>query len=141
MANATTTPKAQEPKKVAKKAEIQKVEPKVSKLDAITSKLPALAKAGKSTSSIYKAELFDGQDDKGKKAIRRKVRKIRDHYVGLFLEANGNKETLKGLQKEWKNFASQVYNNSSFIFEKNTSEEDQKTFTNFVKAMALDYTK
>jgi len=109
---------------------------KASALEAITAKLPALAKTGKATSSIYKAELFDGQDDKGKKAIRRKVRRIRDQFLGAFLEAQGKPELLKALQKDWMEFASQVYNNVQFIFEKNTSEEDQKLCQDFVKAMA-----
>lgn len=127
------TPKAQNTK-----AEKNQKTKKVSVLDAVTAKLPATAKVA---SSIYKSNLFEGQDDKGKKAIRRKVRRIRDQFVGVFLEANGKKEALKGLQKDWKEFASQVYNDVSFIFEKNTSEEDQKIFQDFVKAMAIDYTK
>jgi len=135
MANANNTPKANANKKAEKTQETKKV----SVLDVIAAKLPAAAKA--SSASIYKAELFDGQDDKGKKAIRRKVRRIRNQFVGAFLEANGKREILKGLQKDWKEFASQVYNNASLIFEKNTSEEDQKIFQDFVKAMAADYTK
>ena len=114
------------------KAETKKANP----LEAIAAKIPALAKASKATSSIYKAELFDGQDDKGKKAIRRKVRRIRDQFLGAFLEAQGKPEILKALQKDWMEFASQVYNNTQFIFEKNTSEEDQKLCQDFVKAMA-----
>ena len=128
----SNTPKAQNTQNEVKKAETKKV----SALEAITAKLPALAKTGKATSSIYKAELFDGQDDKGKKAIRRKVRRIRDQFLGAFLEAQGKPELLKSLQKDWMEFASQVYNNTQFIFEKNTSEEDQKLCQDFVKAMA-----
>lgn len=109
---------------------------KVNALEAITSKLPALDKTSKATSSIYKAELFDGQDDKGKKSIRRKVRRIRDQFLGAYLENKNKPEFLKGLQKDWMEFASQVYNNSQFIFEKNTSEEDQALCQEFVKAMA-----
>lgn len=123
------------PKKEAKKADSKKT------LDAISAKLPTLAKAGKSTSSIYKADLFDGQDDKGKKAIRRKVRRIRDQFLGAYLEAKNKPELLKSLQKDWKEFASTVYNNASQIFEKNTSEADQKLCQDFVKAMAIDYSK
>ena len=128
MANTNKTPKAQETKKAETK--------KASTLDAITAKLPALAKTGKSTSSIYKAELFEGQDEKGKKSIRRKVRRIRDQFLGAYLENKNKPEFLKGLQKDWAEFASQVYNNASFIFEKNTSEEDQELCKDFVKAMA-----
>ena len=136
MANANKT-QVKNSKKDVKAAET-KVETKktVNPLEAIAAKIPALAKAGKATSSIYKAELFDGQDDKGKKAIRRKVRRIRDQFLGAFLEAQGKPELLKALQKDWMEFASQVYNNTQFIFEKNTSEEDQKLCQDFVKAMA-----
>lgn len=136
MANVTATPKANKNIKDVKKPETKVETKKVNPLEAITAKIPALAKAGKTTSSIYKAELFDGQDDKGKKAIRRKVRRIRDQFLGAFLEAKNKPEVLKGLQKDWMEFASQVYNNAQFIFEKNTSEEDQKLCQEFVKAMA-----
>jgi hypothetical protein len=145
MANAIETKAQDVTKKVTKKAnETKKVEPKAkkanTKLDALAAKFPSLAKA-KATSSIYKAELFEGLDDKAKKATRRKARRLRDNFIGRYLQANGNKEELKGLQKEWKEFAAEVYNNSSFIFEKNTSAEDQKIMTQFIKAMAADYTK
>lgn len=136
MANVTATPKANKNIKDVKKPETKVETKKVNPLEAIAAKIPALAKAGKTTSSIYKAELFDGQDDKGKKAIRRKVRRIRDQFLGAFLEAKNKPEVLKGLQKDWMEFASQVYNNAQFIFEKNTSEEDQKLCQEFVKAMA-----
>lgn len=131
MANANKTPKAQETKKAETK--------KVNALEAITANIPALAKSGRSTSSIYRAELFEGQDDKTKKAIRRKVRRIRDQFIGAFLEKKNKPSELKGLQKDWLEFANQVYNNVSFIFEKNTSEEDQAICNEFTKAMALEY--
>ena len=135
-------PQVKNSKKDVKAAEPQvEIKKTVNPLDAITAKLPAIVKAGKSTSSIYKAELFDGQDEKGKKSIRRKVRRIRDQFLGAYLEAKNKPESLKKLQKDWKEFASQVYTNSSFIFEKNTAEDDQKLCQEFVKAMAADYTK
>lgn len=136
MANVNATPKANKNIKDVKKPETKVETKKANPLEAIAAKIPALAKAGKTTSSIYKAELFAGQDDKGKKAIRRKVRRIRDQFLGAFLEAKNKPEVLKGLQKDWMEFASQVYNNAQFIFEKNTSEEDQKLCQEFVKAMA-----
>lgn len=130
MANANKTPKAQE----TKKAETKKVNP----IEAITANLPTLAKT-RGISSIYKASLFEGQDDKGKKAIRRRVRRIRDQFIGAFLEKKGKPAELKGLQKDWMEFASKVYNDVQFIFEKNTSEEDQAICNEFTKAMALEY--
>lgn len=132
MANANKTPKAQE----TKKAETKKVN---NTLEAITAKLPTLVKTRGTSSSIYKASLFEGQDDKGKKVIRRKVRRIRDQFIGAFLEKKGKPAELKGLQKDWMEFASQVYNDAKFIFEKNTSEEDQAICNEFTKAMAQEY--
>ena len=142
MANAANTPAQDTSKKEVKKATTTKAE-KVTKtkaqknnpLEAITVDIPMLAKT-KATSSIYKAALFDGQDDKGKKSIRRKIRRIRDQFLGAWLEAKNDTEKVKGLQKEWAKSASQVYNDSRYIFEKNTSEEDQKLCQDFVKAMA-----
>lgn len=131
MATANKTPKAQETKKATTK--------KANALEAITAKLPTLAKAKGNTSSIYKAELFEGQDDKAKKAIRRKIRRIRDQFIGAFLEKKNKPSELKSLQKEWLEFAGQVYNNASAIFEKNTSEADQAICREFTKAMALEY--
>lgn len=126
MANVNKTPKAQETKKV-------------NPIEAITANLPTLVKTRGTSSSIYKASLFEGQDDKGKKAIRRKVRRIRDQFLGAFLEKKGKPAELKGLQKDWMEFASQVYNNAQFIFEKNTSEEDQTICNEFTQAMAQEY--
>lgn len=131
MANTNKTPKAQE----TKKAETKKVNP----IEAITANLPTLVKTRGTSSSIYKASLFEGQDDKGKKAIRRKVRRIRDQFLGAFFEKKGKPAELKGLQKDWMEFASQVYNDAKFIFEKNTSEEDQAICNEFTKAMAQEY--
>ena len=131
MANTNKTPKAQE----TKKAETKKVNP----IEAITANLPTLVKTRGTSSSIYKASLFEGQDDKGKKAIRRKVRRIRDQFLGAFLEKKGKPAELKGLQKDWMEFSSQVYNDAKFIFEKNTSEEDQAICNEFTKAMAQEY--
>ena len=111
---------------------------KVNKLDAIASKLQ-VTKVGRTGSSIYKASLFEGQDKDAKKAIRRKVRRIRDQFLGAFLEKKGDAAEMKALQKEWKEFAGEVYNNVSFIFEKNTKEEDQKLCQEFTKAMAMEY--
>lgn len=126
MANVNKTPKAQETKKV-------------NPIEAITANLPTLVKTRGTSSSIYKASLFEGQDDKGKKAIRRKVRRIRDQFLGAFLEKKGKPAELEGLQKDWMEFASQVYNNAQFIFEKNTSEENQTICNEFTQAMAQEY--
>ena len=72
MANTNKTPKAQE---------IKKAETKVSILDTIAAKLPQVAKA--STPSIYKAELFDGQDEKGKKAHFRTPAAALEYFESL----------------------------------------------------------
>lgn len=91
--------------------------------------------------SVYKTELFQDADDKQKKAIRRKLRRIRDSFIGEYLECQKDKAKLQGLQERWVKYASQVYNDVNHIFETNTIEDNRTLCDKFLKAMAQDYTK
>ena len=92
MANTNKTPKAQE----TKKAETKKVNP----IEAITANLPTLVKTRGTSSSIYKASLFEGQDDKGKKALRRKVRRAAFYPRRCLLLEHGSVLTRKQRVKQ-----------------------------------------
>lgn len=128
------------PKKDAKK-DTAKAAKKVSVLDSISSKIPAsvLKGSGSMRNSIYKAELFQDLSDKEKKAARRKLRRNRDSFIATFLECGKDTGKLKALQKQWKEYAEQVYNNISYIFEKNTVEDNQDICQKFITAMAQEY--
>lgn len=128
------------PKKDAKK-DTAKAAKKVSVLDAISSQIPTsvLKGSGSMRNSIYKAELFQDLSDKEKKAARRKLRRNRDSFIATFLECGKDTGKLKALQKQWKEYAEQVYNNISYIFEKNTVEDNQDICQKFIKAMAQEY--
>lgn len=111
-------------------------------VNAIFDSVKSITKAsGSLRSSIYKAELFEGQSDKQKKAIRRKLRRTRDSFIGLFLESQKDQAKLKALQEQWKTYATQVYNDINNIYESNTVEDNQDCCKKFVLAMAKDYTK
>lgn len=130
-------------KKAANKATSTK-EPKAKKvttLDAISAKIPTQVLKGSTSmrNSIYKAEIFEGLTDKEKKSARRKLRRNRDAFIATFLECGKDLAKLKALQKQWTEYASQVYNNISYIFEKNTVEDNQDICQKFVKAMAQEY--
>lgn len=128
------------PKRDAKK-DIAKATKKVSVLDSISSKIPAsvLKGSGSMRNSIYKAELFQDLSDKEKKAARRKLRRNRDSFIATFLECGKDTGKLKALQKQWKEYAAQVYNNIGYIFEKNTIEDNQDICQKFITAMAQEY--
>lgn len=130
-------------KKDSKKATPTK-EPKAKKvttLDAISAKIPTQVLKGATSmrNSIYKAEIFEGLSDKEKKSARRKLRRNRDAFIATFLECGKDLAKLKALQKQWAEYASQVYNNIGYIFEKNTVEDNQDICQKFVKAMAQEY--
>lgn len=138
--------KTKKTNEVAKAAQVtetkttKKVETKKTNvLDQAISKLSITTKATKAGSSIYKSEIFDGQDSKGKKAARRRARRIRDNFIGAWLESKSDKEAIKVIQNEWIEFATDIYRDPTVIFEKNTSEEDQKICKDFIKAMAIEY--
>lgn len=86
--------------------------------------------------SIYKKELFEGvTTEKEKKSRRRKLRNQRDNFLGSYLESRNNEEKLKALRKEWKAYATKVYNDINLIFESNTSADTQAMCREFTKAM------
>lgn len=111
-----------------------------SKFEAIM-KLAPKAITSTSRSSVYKAELFQGLDDKQKKTLRRKLRRTRESFISSFLESQNNKAKLQALQEQWKTYASQVYNDINHIFESNTEAGNQDCCKKFIAAMAQDYTK
>lgn len=104
-------------------------------------KLAPKATPSTSRSSVYKAELFQGMDDKQKKTFRRKLRRNRESFISSFLESQKDKAKLQALQEQWKAYASQVYNDINHIFESNTEAGNQDCCKKFITAMAQDYTK
>ena len=104
-------------------------------------KLAPKAITSTSRSSVYKAELFQGLDDKQKKTLRRKLRRNRESFISSFLESQKDKAKLQALQEQWKTYASQVYNDINHIFESNTEAGNQDCCKKFIAAMAQDYNK
>lgn len=126
----------------ATKEQKEQVATSKANVNAIFDSVKEVTKSsGSIRSSIYKAELFDGLTDKQKKAIRRKLRRTRDSFIGLFFESQKDTAKLLALQEQWKTYATQVYNDINHIYETNTVEDNQDCCKRFVQAMAKDYTK
>lgn len=108
--------------------------------NAIMDSVSGITKGNGSTkNSIYKAEIFDGLSDKEKRSRRRKLRRVRDAFIGDYLTKAKDPKALKELQKSWLEYAGKVYNDARYIFEKNTVEDNQEACQNFVKAMSQEY--
>ena len=87
------------------------------------------SKVGTKKDSIYKLEILQGTE-KERKAIRRKIRNTRDNMVDAFNGAS--KEERKSIAQAWMEFASQVYADTSIIFEANTTDDKAATLAEFV---------
>lgn len=64
---------------------------------------------GTSKENIYKVSLFVNLTDKEKKALRRKIRSIRESFIYSFLRTE-NKESLKKLFIQFQLFCESTYN-------------------------------
>lgn len=64
---------------------------------------------GTSKENIYKVSLFVNLTDKEKKALRRKIRSIRESFIYSFIRTE-NKESLKKLFTQFQLFCESTYN-------------------------------
>lgn len=98
-----------------------------------------LVKGTKSSKTIYKKEIFaDCKTDKEKKHLRIKLRRQLKAYISSAFTYQQTKATdkLKALQKDWKEYSKQVYQNAEIIVDGNASEDFAKDCKEFLKAMA-----
>lgn len=90
----------------------------------------------KNRKSIYKNSLFDEcKSDKEKKSLRIKLRRKLQSFLGTFLQVEKNPTKIKELQKVWKEYAKEVYNNVNEIVDNNSTQDNKELVKRFISVM------
>ena len=90
----------------------------------------------KNRKSIYKDSLFDEcKSDKEKKSLRIKLRRKLQSFLGTFLQVEKNPTKIKELQKVWKEYAKEVYNNINEIVDNNSTQDNKELVKRFISVM------
>jgi hypothetical protein len=90
----------------------------------------------KNRKSIYKNSLFeDCKSDKEKKSLRIKLRRKLQNFLGTFLQVEKNPTKIKELQKVWKEYAKEVYNNVNEIVDNNSTQDNKELIKRFISVM------
>lgn len=90
----------------------------------------------KNRKSIYKNSLFDEcKLDKEKKSLRIKLRRKLQNFLGTFLQVEKNPTKIKELQKVWKEYAKEVYNNVNEIVDNNSTQDNKELVKRFISVM------
>ena len=90
----------------------------------------------KNRKSIYKNSLFeDCKSDKEKKSLRIKLRRKLQNFLGTFLQVEKNSAKIKELQKVWKEYAKEVYNNVNEIVDNNSTQDNKELVKRFISVM------
>lgn len=95
-----------------------------------------LISTSKNRKSIYKNSLFeDCKTDKEKKSLRIKLRRKLQNFLGTFLQVEKNSTKIKELQKVWKEYAKEVYNNVNEIVDNNSTQDNKELVKRFISVM------
>lgn len=90
----------------------------------------------KNRKSIYKNSLFeDCKTDKEKKSLRIKLRRKLQNFLGTFLQVEKNPTKIKELQKVWKEYAKEVYNNVNEIVDNNSTQDNKELVKRFISVI------
>lgn len=90
----------------------------------------------KNRKSIYKNSLFENcKSDKEKKSLRIKLRRKLQNFLGTFLQVEKNPTKIKELQKVWKEYAKEVYNNVNEIVDNNSTQDNKELVKRFISVM------
>lgn len=90
----------------------------------------------KNRKSIYKNSLFEEcKSDKEKKSLRIKLRRKLQSFLGTFLQVEKNPTKIKELQKVWKEYAKEVYNNVNEIVDNNSTQDNKELIKRFISVM------
>lgn len=90
----------------------------------------------KNRKSIYKNSLFEAcKSDKEKKSLRIKLRRKLQNFLGTFLQVEKNPTKIKELQKVWKEYAKEVYNNVNEIVDNNSTQDNKELVKRFISVM------
>lgn len=90
----------------------------------------------KNRKSIYRNSLFeDCKTDKEKKSLRIKIRRKLQNFLRTFLQVEKNPTKIKELQKVWKEYAKEVYNNVNEIIDNNSTQDNKELVKRFISVM------
>lgn len=90
----------------------------------------------KNRKSIYKNSLFeDCKSDKEKKSLRIKLRRKLQNFLGTFLQVEKDPTKIKEIQKVWKEYAKEVYNNVNEIVDNNSTQDNKELVKRFISVM------
>lgn len=90
----------------------------------------------KNRKNIYKNSLFENcKSDKEKKSLRIKLRRKLQNFLGTFLQVEKNPAKIKELQKVWKEYAKEVYNNVNEIVDNNSTQDNKELVKRFISVM------
>lgn len=90
----------------------------------------------KNRKSIYKNSLFEEcKSNKEKKSLRIKLRRKLQSFLGTFLQVEKNPTKIKELQKVWKEYAKEVYNNVNEIVDNNSTQDNKELVKRFISVM------
>lgn len=90
----------------------------------------------KNRKSLYKNSLFEEcKSDKEKKSLRIKLRRKLQSFLGTFLQVEKNPTKIKELQKVWKEYAKEVYNNVNEIVDNNSTQDNKELVKRFISVM------
>lgn len=90
----------------------------------------------KNRKSIYKNSLFEEcKSNKEKKSLRIKLRRKLQNFLGTFLQVEKNPTKIKELQKVWKEYAKEVYNNVNEIVDNNSTQDNKELVKRFISVM------
>lgn len=90
----------------------------------------------KNRKSIYKNSLFeDCKTDKEKKSLRIKLRRKLQNFLGTFLQVEKDPTKIKELQKVWKEYAKEVYNNVNEIVDNNSTQDNKELVKRFISVI------
>ena len=96
--------------------------------------LSGISNVGSKHESIYLLSIFEGKTEKEKKALRKKLRNMRDNVITAF--NNAEKEQKADIKEKWLQYAKGVYKDINIIFESNTTTDTATLCTKFLTDLA-----
>lgn len=81
--------------------------------------------------SIYNLSIFEGKNEKERKALRTKLRTKRDSVIQTWNNTK-DKEQKKIIHQKWLEYAKLVYKDINILFESNTTDDKAISISKFV---------
>ena len=96
--------------------------------------LSGISNVGTKKESIYLLSIFEGKTEKERKALRKKLRNMRDNVIIAFNNADTAQKA--DIKQKWLQYAKGVYKDINIIFELNSTEDNKNLCTKFLTDLA-----